>query len=630
MRVIGSRPARRLEWSCVLVLGLAALGAGCNTSNNIIYGTPAITMGDVSGDFTSYIIEIDEITFTRNDGLVVEPLSTPEQVDLAKLTNMTELLEAPAFPYGTYTSMTLILDYSAPDISVNIDGAPQNVSPLDTTGAPMLTASVIVNFDPAHPLVISPNQSTAFAIDIDLAAMNTINFSSSPVTVTVQPFLTGSVMPVADTGAIRARGLVVVAEPSSGYYIMNIRPFADLVSALGALQVNTSATTYFNIDGAVYVGAPGLQAMTSTNIVNTPAVAYGTLDDLSTITPTFNATSVYVGSSEESTIADFITGTVNEVSGDTLTIRGGSYLNRVGELSYYGTVPVTIGAETPIYEDGVDITGLTQSSISVGQQITVAGQSNLNTSTGALESLNATNTGTATTTGTGALVRLQPTQLWGTLNSATSGSISLDLLSINNFEPGDFNFAGTGNGTADDAVATSYRVDTGSLNDSALPAGTLLQVNGLVAPLGTAPPDFAATSVVQASAVPSTLVIEFGTNGAGFVQPFIELSTSGIVVDLGRADSVRYIQTGPSKIDLTQQAQVPTITFASGTTLFLAVGNDTTAVDTFNEPASFIAEIQSFQADKDPVYRLVCVGQYNAATNTFVATRIDLAIAEST
>ena len=509
MRVVGSRLARWFECSCALALGLTALLAGCGSNNNIIYGTPVITMGDVSGDFTSYIVDIDQIEFTRNDGLVVEPLSTPEQVDLAKLTNMTELLEAPAFPYGTYTSMTLILDYTSPNITMDFGGSVRTVEPLDTTGAPMLSATVTVNFDPQHPLVISPNQSTAFSIDIDLAAMNTVDTATDPITATVQPFLSASVVPVAQTGSMRARGLVVVAQPSSGDYIMNIRPFADLVSALGAVTVNISPTTYFNINGLVYVGKPGLQAMSLPNVTNAPAVAYGTLDDLSGITPTFNATSVYVGDAEESVLADFLSGTVAGISGGTLSMQGVSYLNRYGELYYYNSIPVTVGAGTAVYQDGVAAQGLGLASISVGQQVTVGGQAVTNATTGDLESLDAT-----PEDGFSGVVRLQPTQLWGTLNSATTGSISLDLLSINSFEPTYFNFTGTGRVAADDAVPGSYQVDTGTLNESALPAGTQLQVNGLVTPLGTAPPDFTASSVVPASAVPSVMTCTSSTRAS--------------------------------------------------------------------------------------------------------------------
>jgi Domain of unknown function (DUF4382) len=618
--MVGSRLLWRFKWSCALALGLMALLGGCSTSNDIIYGTPVISMGDVSGDFTSYIIAIDEITFTRNDGLVVEPLSTPETVDLAKLTNLSELVEAPAFPYGTYTSMTLILDYTAPNITIDVGGGVKTVSPLDTTGEPMITTSVTVDFDPDHPLVIAPNQSTAFTIDIDLAAMNTVNTSASPPTATVQPFLSGSVIPVTEMGPLRARGLVVIAQPASSDFIVNIRPFADLVSALGALTVDISPTTYFNINGTVYVGAAGLNAMTATNITNTPAVAYGTVDNISGITPSFNATSVYVGTSEETLIADFLTGTVRYVNGGTLQIEGVSYLNRYGELYYYGEIPVTVGPDTQIYEDGVATTGLKQASISVGQQVTVGGQAVTNTTTGELESLDAT-----PQDGFTGLVRLQSTQLWGTLNSATTGSISLDLLSINNFEPTDFFFTGTGSTAANDAVASSYRVDTGTLNESTLPAGTQLQVNGLVTPFGTAPPDFTASSVVPASAVQSVMVYEFN---AGVLRPFATLIP--LAVDLASTDSVHYIQTGPSKIDITTLPQAPAITFAPGITPILAIGSDDVAINVYNEPSSFIKQVDILQNEGNTdFYRLVCVGQYDAATNTFVATRVDLAEQET-
>jgi hypothetical protein len=516
--------------------------------------------------------------------------------------------------------MTLILDFSAPDITANIGGHVEEVSALDTTGAPMLTASVTVAFDPQHPLVISPNQSTAFTIDVDLAAMNSLVYTSHGLQTTVQPFLSGSVIPVAETGPMRARGLLVIAQPSSSYYVMNIRPFADLVSALGAVQVNTSATTYFNVDGYVYVGATGLEALNAANTAETPVVAYGTLDDLSGITPTFNATSVYLGVSEESLLTDFITGTVGAINGDTLSLVGASYLTRLGALSYYGSVPVVVDSTTSMYTDGVPTPGLTTAAISVGQQITAAGQGNLN-SANELESLDAT--------GTGGLVRLQSTQLWGTLNSATTGSVSLDLLSINNFEPVDFNFTGTGSSSADDAVASSYRVDTGSLNDSALPAGTLLQVNGLVTPLGKAPPDFTASSVVQGSAVPSKMVIEFGAAGAGVARPFRSFSASILAVDLAEADDIHYIQTGPTKIDLQSLASMPNITYAAGTTLILAVGNDVSGISVFNDPQSFGDQLYSLLNGTNLFYRLVCVGQYDAATNTFVATRVDLALEES-
>src|SRR5215472_9222984 len=98
-----------------LVCAAAALLGACHTSTPPPPGTPVLTMGDLnnSGDFMSYIINIDAIQLTRSDGTVVTPLVTPVTVDLARLNSMTELLEAPALPEGTYKSGRVVLDYTA-------------------------------------------------------------------------------------------------------------------------------------------------------------------------------------------------------------------------------------------------------------------------------------------------------------------------------------------------------------------------------------------------------------------------------------------------------------------------------------------------------------------------------------
>ncbi len=60
---------------------------------------------------------------------------------------------------------------------------------------------------------------------------------------------------------MRARGLYVTTLTVPSGFFMNLRPFFDLVSALGALTVNTNAQTYFNINGVAYTGAAGVAAI---------------------------------------------------------------------------------------------------------------------------------------------------------------------------------------------------------------------------------------------------------------------------------------------------------------------------------------------------------------------------------
>jgi len=611
MTAVRARPTRRFLWTlCALVSGGTALLAGCSKSTNVTYGTAVLSLSDVSGDFTSYIVNIDSIVLTRSDGVLAEPLATPQTVDLVRLKDLTELVNAPAVPVGTYTTLALTLDFTFRLITINVGGEVTVASPVDSSGAAIFTATVTVSFDPANPLVITAGQCTRLALEINLAASNTINFGTSPLTVTVKPFLTATVVPV-DSTVMRARGSLVIAQPGSNNYVVNMRPFGDLVSALGALTVDTTASTYFNIDGTAYTGTAGLTALQGLQ-VGTPVAAVGTLVSLASITPTFNATEVYAGSSLESPLADYVTGIVAARSGDALTMHGATFRSRLGSVTYVNTLAVTLGPSTIVSQDGVLASGLSPQSVSVGQRITVSGQGSTDSS------------GNITLDATSGQVRLAQTPIWGTLNSAAPGSMSLNLLSLGPFEPTVFDFTGTGTPAPNDPVPASYAVNTGALDESGVAAGTLLETFGVVTPFGSAPPDFTATTVTPGSSTVQELVVEWENGGSA--NPFSSASSSGLVVNLADpnlSSTIRYIATGPTRQDLTTLAASPTIVYASGTPLTLALGN-AVALKVFNSASSFASALASTLNGTNLVYRLVCVGQYASATNTFTASQVDV------
>jgi hypothetical protein len=508
-----------------------------------------------------------------------------------------------------------VLDYSLPYILVDLNGAPTLATPLDSTGAAMSSTSIVVTFDPNNPLVITANDCVRLNIDLNLAASNTINYSASPLSVTVQPIIAATLAPE-DQTVYRARGIFVVAQPGSNNYIVNLRPFIDVVSALGALTVNVSDSTYYNIDGVVFTGAAGLAELAKLE-VSTPIATYGTLDSFATITPSFNATAVYAGSALETPLADYVTGFVAGVDGDTLTVLNASYVSRDGIPAVYGGVSVIVGPDTLVNQDGVAVNGLTSQSISVGQQVTVAGQSTFNVNN--VPSIDATEEG---------LVRLQPTQIWGTVNSGAAGSLSLDTLSFGYFVPRVYDFTGTGSSAANDAQPSTYAVNTGALDESATPAGTLLEAVGFVTPYGSAPPDFTASAVTLATATPQTLVVEW-TGGAP--APFPSFTSDSIVIGIDSSlvstTTPPYVATGPQKFLLKSLSTNPTIVFATGVPLTLTVGNDT-AVDVFNSGAGFAKQLTSTLNGTNTVYRLAAVGQYSVATNTFTATSVTVNLQE--
>ena len=227
------------------------------------------------------------------------------------------------------------------------------------------------------------------------------------------------------------RGLFVYTQPSA--FVMNIRPFNDLISALGAVTVNTNAQTYFNINGTAYIGSAGIAALTGLPEDVTLA-AFGTLDSVTTIgiTPSFTASIVLGGTSLESPLEDHLFGTVAARHGDTLVIRGGLCLSAIGLVSFLGTATVNMGPQTLVIKDGFAEPGLSPQSVSVGQRVDIGG---VTTSSSSCLTLDATQ---------GQV--LANTRAWGVLSSATPNSLTMDLLTLANYTPGGFDFSGTATG----------------------------------------------------------------------------------------------------------------------------------------------------------------------------------------
>ncbi len=243
----------------------AFTAAGCH--NNYLtsgYGMAFTTMTAEPSDFTSYIVTVDSVTLTGKNVGVITALSTPEIVDFTQLSNVAELYAGASIPNDTYTSATITLDYTSAVIGVMVNGVPQKATVQDDKGAVVTTLSVTVNLDPSNPLVITPTYASTSAlrlsIDFNLAASNYVNYSTSPATVVVRPFLTVAVEP-ADTKLIRVRGPLVNSSVGVQTYSVYVRPFYDEINSLGTLSLFSQPKTIYNIDGTPYVGSAGIDQM---------------------------------------------------------------------------------------------------------------------------------------------------------------------------------------------------------------------------------------------------------------------------------------------------------------------------------------------------------------------------------
>ncbi|HET9391533.1 MAG TPA: hypothetical protein VFO44_17935 [Steroidobacteraceae bacterium] len=606
-----------------LLAGLALIESGCGNTT-FTYGTPVMVVsGSAPGPFSAYIAGIMSIVFNRNDGTPVEPIilvnSAEEFIDFANLTDMHELMGSPAAVTGTYTSATVTLDYSSAQIFVNVNGTPTSATVVDDAGNPVTTVSYNVTFDPAHPLVLTQYVSNLVDINFDLSASSIVGQTSKGPQVQVKPILTISTAPI-ENKPIRARGLFVTANPGASNYIINSLPFFDTTApqGFGALTVQITPQTTFSIDGVTYTGTAGLTQLQKLNgNLNASLVtAYGTFGSLNNVTPTFNATQVYAGSSLESPDEDTVRGIVSSRSGNTVHIKGVTVFDRLGGLGYQASLTMTVGNDTLVSIDGAPSNaGVSAKSISVGQEITAAGALAPVAPAGVYTSLDAT----------AGLVRLMPATVWGTLNAgAARSSASIGLIGLGIYQPSVFSFAGTGTSSSLDAKPATYIVDTGSTDESATPAGTLLRADGLVSPFGGAPPDFVATTLTPEANLEQALVIDWAHGGSK--SPFLSMNDTGLVVNIKSPvlGTSHVVQTGPFNLDLRELQVSPLIVPDPSVTGQFAIGNPSTGINEFNSFSAFLTQIEKVLNGTNALQKLVAIGHYDSATGTFKAYRIDL------
>ena len=576
--------------------------SGCDASS---CGTAFIGVMDADGDFDSYTVDVVSLTLTKANGSTVETLPVKTRVDFADLVDLKEFLTAATVPNGSYVQGTVRLDYTNADIVVDMNGMPTHAVAVDANGQPLTTVDLDIRLDNRKQLVISPGRPALLELDFDLLASNTVDLTKNPVQVMVQPFIVASV-DVADSREARLRGPLVSVDTAAGDYHINLRPFHLATGQLGDVTVHTSATTDFEIDGTAYVGAAGVTALAAMP-AGTPTAAFGTLN---VDQRRFTAERVHAGTSVAGSQFDVIEGNVIARSGDRLTVRGATLIRRTGVVIFERKdTTLVVGANTKVTKDGDGSNSLTKDAISVGQRIHAFGT--------AAEA----STGEVTLDATAGRVRMSLTNLLGMVKSTLPGSVTLDLTSIDRHRAAAFDFAGTGASPAQDAVASSYDVDTGNLNLNSLDVGRAARVFGFVTPFGTAPPDFEGRTLVDFRDVPALLSIGWGVSGTS--APFTQLDANGIVIDNHNSNigARHFIAIGPQLIDVKTLASPPRIVTDATKPGTYAIG-EPRRVEVYTTFADFTAKLAEKLGAGEKALGLSATGSFDAATSEISAQRV--------
>lgn len=642
---IKNRARKWAAWLGACTLGLTV--AGCHHNNlNSGFGVAwtSLTTADDVGQFTSYLVRVNSVVLVGKAVGSVTAIAVPETVDFTRLASLSELWATASLPVDTYTSAIITMDFTNAQISVMQNGVPVRATIKGPSGAAPTTIAITVNFDPANGLTFQPTFATSnalrLAFDFDLNASSQIDLTTSPPTVTVKPFMSVSTT-ASDTKLIRVRGPLINSSVSLGTYTTVVRPFFDEVNSLGTLTVFNDSNTIYTISGTTNVGGSGLTQLSQTSAGSTETASFTTFQPMPTNAPSITAGifhSVYVVAG--STLEDFYTygleGDVIARNGNVLTVRGGTLFANISQVIQYQNqdAQVTVGPATQVTADGFSSLGpLNYNSISVGQHIAVRGLYSVS-STGAVK---LDSTGSTTNTGS---VRLQSSELFGTLISSAAGSLDLNLQAINNWPASVFNFAGNGVSAAQDPAAANYVVNTAALTLPAAVAGDPLWINGFSAPFGTAPPGFMAEAINPEATEPATLQVIW--TGTGTSTPFATMTSSGLTIDrTNAAFGSGQLRIGADSVNLMTLSVTPTIVPAAampaknGLPLFapvFSVGPGATAatagtsIQSLNGFAAFVTQLTTTFAKPTSATQFLARGFYDPASNTFTASSIDVVL----
>ncbi len=591
-----------------LLMFLATTLLACGTSGGSASdsGEVLISLTDAEGDFINYEVDVSSLKLTRKDGTRIEVLPQTARIDFAQYVDLEEVLTTVMLPKGIYTDVSLVLNYSNPNVTVEVAGLPVPAIIQDVDGNAMTTIEMKVKLDEQRNLVISPGIPSHLTLDFDLKVSNQVDTVSTPPVVRVEPVLLADVN-LEKPKLRRARGpLLGVSEDTQKFQIA-LRPFHHRIDHridgerdFGPLNVATEDTTVFEVDGVTALGAEGL-ALLAAKARFTPVIVFGNMNLREGL---FRAHEVIAGTSVPGGDQDALRGTVIARSGDSLTVRGAAVNRGGGRVILNTNVTVLLGENTKVTKQGEHrdaANAFGKDDISVGQSITVFG------------AISGTLPNGLTIDASEGHVRMLFTNVTGTVVARALEEVVVNLQSINGRRIALFDFSGTGSDPA------NYKIGTGTMTLASVEIGQPIRLRGHVTAFGQAPPDFMASTIMDVSSVRALMVIAWQPATA---NPFQATSDSGLTIDLTGAGRHHVLRARVATV-LTAEPAPQVLPIADHGRYAIRQRRTTTIHHDF---AAFVRDLNS-RLDADATMgRLHARGHYRDATQTIEAKTVTVVL----
>ncbi len=558
-------------------------------------GTGEVIIGitDAEGEYVTYTVDVLSLTLNRANGDTVETLPLSTRIDFNELTEVTELLTIATVPEGNYESASIRMDFSDAEIFVqDVNGDAVQATPIDADGNVLNEVEMRLSLTGSDVIRIRAGAPAAFSLDFDLDASNTVDLTTAPPTVTVEPFLLAT--PELETDREhRVRGVLETFTTEENRIDLLVRPFRHRTGQFGEFALFVDDETQYEIDGVGYTGEEGLNAMALLS-ENAPVVGNGSIQAAG-----MQADIVLAGSSVPWSDADVVIGVVAARNADVLTVRGAHVEFSDGRSAFRGTFEVNLLDDTSVSAPGVDNANLSTQSISVGQRIVAWGEFLDDVSLDASR------------------VRMKFNQL--TAEVVEPAPLAVDLFFLNGRRPDAFNFAGTGVSPADDADPDFYEIDTGVLSLDAIEAGDLIRVRGLVNEFGSAPADYIARTVIDVQTDARAAFLKIGWE-EGSSAPFNSIVAEAIDVDLTEARRALMVR-GVPRAFIDEMENIFLLAPAEGQGVYAVQVRGAGEVHMYRQFSDMVDELVAQLDQGRLLHRISVQGAYNVSSNELTAKR---------
>ena len=483
-----TRAGIRSSIGLALLTAISACGGGGGGGSAGANPSLSFAVTDAAQDqVVSFTVTVTDMTLTRLGGAQVGILATPATVDLASLSDVSQLVSGGTIQAGTYIGGSITIDFS--NAHCFLSGQTTEAAILDAAGNP-LNGQVTLPLDFGQtPLLCPFNRHLLLEYDFDLNQSCVTDTTAN--TISIDPAFVMHVSPAAPKPLLLA-GTVTSVDAPNHTFLGQLRTLGG--TAITPVTVTVTNTTVYQVDGVSSTGAAGLTALAGVPMPDvTWFEAFGVINPL---TQEIIASVVYAGHGTYNGGDDIIEGHILDRTGAagtdaTLTVVGHSNEANHTVFQFDQTFTVnTSFANTKVLKQGID-QALTVDDLNVGQRVRIFG-----TVTGT----------TMDATAATSVARMQYTNVSGHANGApASGDLELTLAKVDLRPQADFTWADSGTPATDPA---HFVAAVGSLgNGLGIVAATPVWARGFFPPISDTGPDFQATSLANLNLVPDLMFV---------------------------------------------------------------------------------------------------------------------------